>query len=117
MSQYIHHIPGRLRLKLDQIKRQPLQARKIQAAIGSIDGVLAVSVNVTTGSVLIRYEAARINGESLLRTMRETGLLPPPQAREPQRRHASSPVAEKVADMLVEKLIERSAIALIGAFL
>lgn len=40
MSEYIHHIAGRLRLKLAQIRKQPQRAQEIQSAMTRIDGVL-----------------------------------------------------------------------------
>jgi hypothetical protein len=125
MSEYIHHITGRLRLKLAQIRKQPQRAQDIQSAACRISGVKSVETNIVTGSLLIRYDAAAVNAESIMLSMKGMGLLSstagsremPYRSPVTQQRAAPSPLANKVVDMLVEKLIERSAIALVGALL
>ena len=117
MREYIHHIPGRLRLKLQQIKRQPARAQEVRAVICRIRGVTSVEPNVTTGSLLIRYEEAEVEADTILNFMEEAGLLSEPRTAIAGRSSPASPLADKVAGMLVEKLIERSALVLIGALL
>lgn len=118
MSEYIHHIAGRLRLKLPQIRKEPQRAREIQSATGRINGVTSVEANIVTGSLLIRYDKDKVDVETIMSSMREMGLpSAPARARAAQHRPAPSPLADKVVNVLVEKLIERSAIALVGALL
>jgi copper chaperone CopZ len=120
MSEYIHHnhTAGRLRLKLAQIRKQPQRAQEIQSATRRIDGVKSVEANVVTGSLLIRYDAHKVDVETIMGSMRDMGLLSAPtRTIATKNRPAASPLADKVVDMLVEKLIERSAIALVGALL
>jgi copper chaperone CopZ len=120
MSNYIHHISGRLRLNLAQIKRQPARAQEVQAAIWRINGVTSVEPNITTGSLLIRYDTAKVEVGTILHSMKEAGLLSAPSAPDrtsAQHRPIASPVADKVVDMLVGKLIERSAVAILGVLL
>ena len=114
MSEYIHHVSGRLRLKLEHIKRQPLQAQAVDAAVRRIRGVTSVNTNVTTGSLLIRYDTDKVGIEAILHSMKEAGLLPASRASQSSP-SLSIPVADKVADIVVGKLIERSAVALLGA--
>jgi copper chaperone CopZ len=117
MSNYIHHISGRLRLTLPQIKRQPARAREVQAAIRRINGIMSVEPNLTTGSLLIRYDTAIVAVGAILQSMKEMGLLTAREGTTVQAPAIASQVADKVVDALVGKLIERSAVAIIGAFL
>jgi hypothetical protein len=118
MSEYIHHTAGRLRLKLAQLRKQPQRAHEIQSATRRIIGVKSVEANVVTGSLLIRYDAHEVDVETIMGSMRDMGLLSAPtRAIAAQHRPAASPLADKVVNMLVKKLIERSAIALVGALL
>jgi copper chaperone CopZ len=118
MSEYIHHVSGRLRLKLAQVRKQPQRAQEVEAAICRIRGVTAVEASTVTGSVLIRYDAAEVDVGTIMNSMKEAGLAAA-GAENGLMHHKSSasPLAGKVVDVLVERLIERSAVALIGALL
>lgn len=116
MSEYIHHIAGRLRLKLAQIRRNPRRASEIRAAVCRIDGVISAEANVVTGSLLIHYEAARIDGHAIVLAMKEAGWLASAFGAAPAAPMRPA-VTGKMLDTLAEKLIERSAIALLGALL
>jgi hypothetical protein len=52
----VHHIPGRLRLKVPGAKGNAVFMDQVQAALGSVDGVRAIEVNPVTGSVLVHYD-------------------------------------------------------------
>jgi hypothetical protein len=123
MSEYIHHIAGRLRVTLPRIRKQPARAQEIQAVISRIAGVASIEANIISGSLLIRYDTNLVDAGTIMASMKELGLLSSHAAARPirrthvSRRPASSPVADKVLDMIVEKLIERSAFAVLGALL
>jgi cation transport ATPase len=118
MTGYMHHVTGRLRLKLPQMRKDPQRAQEIQSATCRIEGVTSVEANVVTGSLLIRYDAHQVDVATIMNAMAEMGLLSAPaRTRASRHRSAPSPLTDKVVDMLVEKLIERSALALVGALL
>jgi hypothetical protein len=52
----VHHIPGRLRLKVPGAKGNAIFMDQVQAALGSVDGVREIEVNPVTGSVLVHYD-------------------------------------------------------------
>lgn len=59
MSQHahvIHHIPGRVRVKLPQAKGNLDLLREIQDSIAPLPGVKNVTINSTTGSLLVHYD-------------------------------------------------------------
>jgi hypothetical protein len=53
----VHHIPGRLRLKLPGAKGDPAFLDKVREALAPLEGVEEVIVNSVTGSVLVHYDA------------------------------------------------------------
>src|SRR4030081_409593 len=124
MTRYIHHISGRLRTRYPQLRNNPRGVRATEAAIRQIKGVLSVEASAVTGSLLIRYDPAGVERETLLAAIQETklklGLIqhsqPPVRA---SINHTSRPekLGDKVLGMLVEKCIERSAIAIFAALL
>lgn len=119
MSEYIHHVAGRLRLKLAQVKRNPARAHEIQAAVCRIAGVTSTHANSVTGSLVIYYDTKKTDFDTILGAMRATGVVPASGAAENTPPHAAAlaTLTGKLADMFTEKLIERSAIALLGALL
>ena len=56
-AQVIHHIPGRMRVKLPQAKGNHQLLLQIQQSISPLSGVKQVEINPATGSVLVHYDA------------------------------------------------------------
>src|SRR5580704_2636799 len=52
----VHHIPGRLRLKIPQAKGNAAFLDQVKTALSPIQGVRGIEVNPTTGSVLVHYD-------------------------------------------------------------
>lgn len=112
----IHHTTGRLRLKLAQIRRNPARAQEIQATARRFDGVTSAVTNSVTGSLLIHYDPARTDTVAILRAIAQSGWLPSTAVAD----NSTGPqaaLAGKLLGAACEKLIERSAIALLGALL
>ena len=55
-AQIVHHIPGRLRIKLPHAKGNHLLMRRISESFSPHHGIRRVETNATTGSVLIQYD-------------------------------------------------------------
>lgn len=53
----VHAIPGRMRLKVADVRENPTLAGALRKRLVSLPGVRTVDVNARTGSVLILYEA------------------------------------------------------------
>ena len=65
-AQIVHHIPGRLRIKLPSAKGKAAMLEHIKRALSPQHGVRRVDVNPMTGSVLVHYEPD-FHNEYLLR--------------------------------------------------
>jgi hypothetical protein len=55
-AQVIHHIPGRMRVKLSHAKGKPAVLDRIKKSVSQMPGVTSVDTNSTTGSLLVNYE-------------------------------------------------------------
>jgi copper chaperone CopZ len=125
MIQYIHHVPGRLRVKSAAVKASEANARRAKECLEGVEGVHAVEANVVTGSVTVHYNARLVSGEALLSEFRGLELAPEATLQGGAFVHrggaGATALAENVANRVVgkiaETLIERSAIALIGAII
>ena len=115
---YIHHIPGRLRLELAQIRRDSGRTQEVQAAVSRISGVTSANANSVTGSLLIHCNTSQVDARAIVHAMTTNGLLPARmKAEKAPVQPALSPLVDKILNVLAGKLIERSAVALIGALL
>jgi hypothetical protein len=64
-----HAMPGRLRLKVAEIKGDRERATDLRQRLASVPAVQDVEVNVGTGSVIIRYDATALNSDDSLRAL------------------------------------------------
>lgn len=64
-----HAIPGRLRLKVAQIKNDSDLANELRQRLASVTAVQHVEVNAGTGSVIILYDTAALNTEDSFRAL------------------------------------------------
>jgi hypothetical protein len=124
MSHYVHHVPGRLRVKSPELKRNERNAATLQQALGSARGVTAAEVNTLTGSVVISYDRHTTSPHHIWDTLKQHGLIDAQLALEHAGdavTHAVGKAAQSVgkfaAGFVLEKVLERSAVALIGAVL
>jgi hypothetical protein len=125
MQGHTHHLPGRLRLRFQQLRRNPSDAARVSEHLSRIDGVLAVDAQPITGGLLIYYDVDKARGPALWNAMRATLGQHGLESAAPQARaggagssgSAGTGVAKVVAAVLVEKIVERSALALVAALL
>ncbi len=129
MTQDIHHTPGRVRVRVPAVKRHATRAESVRRHLESLPGVDAVTVRPVTGSVTVHYDADALTMPEILDHLAAGGhALPAPPPRDlpsppPVPAAASGSrlgaqteqVARVVAGVAVEKVLERSAAALIGA--
>ncbi|MGD0397785.1 MAG: HMA2 domain-containing protein [Syntrophobacteraceae bacterium] len=75
MSCYLHHVPGRIRIKIPGIKGKPFYAQELGKKLQLISGVCLVSVNSLTGSVLAYYDENSTDACAITDMVsRETGV-------------------------------------------
>jgi hypothetical protein len=57
--QIAHQVPGRVRMKIKAGKDNPELLKEISEVFGAIPGIEQVTVNPTTGSIVLHYDADR----------------------------------------------------------
>jgi hypothetical protein len=128
MVLHLHHVPGRLRIRLALLKGHARAVVPLHSELLAIPGVKSASINAHSGSVTIFYDRALFETEALWSTLRRLGYLEPePQsAAAPSRAFATNgfptsalasaatgAIAEAVAGEVVKLVLGRSAGALI----
>lgn len=60
-----HHVPGRLRLRLDPAIRNHGAARELEGLAGNGSGILATRLNPVARSLVVEYDPRRIEAGQL----------------------------------------------------
>jgi len=81
MSYYLHHVPGRIRIKSPIVKGKKRVAEEVLSLLKSIAGVGTVDVNITTGSLLISYDPQRVRREDIVYALHGSGYFDPSRAK------------------------------------
>jgi Heavy metal associated domain 2 len=127
MSHYLHHVPGRLRLKAHSFKNSDDKGDEIRALCTQLPGIQGIELNTLTGSLLVRYDEASVNSARILGFLFANGVITSiPEARptsklfdRPLRERTTDSLAEVVAkflaNLVVEKVLPRAAMALVSA--
>lgn len=75
MSVYVHHVPGRLRVRTRWVAGCPVRARRLSDLIAPVPGVIRVEVNPRADSAVIHYDTTRLTAEDLLGRLRAAGMM------------------------------------------
>jgi hypothetical protein len=117
----------RLRLRFGELKGEPLAIAELASSLRRLPSVTKVETSVVTGSILLTYDADR-HAEStfwpaLRATLAQHGLPGCERAAASQGGQGGSAtpavdgIAERIIGSVVEKLVERSALALVAALI
>jgi len=107
-STYAHVLEGRLRIKVAGVKGSPDGAARVEARLGSIDGVFAVAANPMTGSVLVEYDPATVQQGGIIGALRALGCLPPAAGDEPPQPKLLVRLAGAVAQAATEAALQQA---------
>lgn len=124
MSHYVHHIPGRLRIRSAAVKKNETKAGAAKALLAGVPGVRSSEVNTLTGSIVVHYDPALMSGPAVTALLRERGYFSHPALpktpiplRSATANEFGSQFAKKLATYAIETAIERSVVVLVGALL
>ena len=108
MSDYIHHVPGRLRLKTAGLRRPECQAQ-LNKVLEELPGIISHNYNARIGSVVIHYQTSQISADDLLYHLKKAGCL--------SSLIASSATASMAGGALIQRVGALFGNALFGALL
>jgi hypothetical protein len=123
-SAYVHHVPGRLRVRTARIKNDGRAARTAEELLASVAGVQRTAANTVTGSLTLHYDGAKTCVDELLRFLKTHQYVD--ERVVPIRQRSAWPagsgeialsVVSRLAKIAAEKAIERSLMTLVAAVL
>jgi hypothetical protein len=63
MNHYIHHIPGKVRIKNSMFQNNPDELDELRKSFEGIAGIDFITTNPLTGSIVIHYDVSVIDQE------------------------------------------------------
>ena len=122
MLEYVHFVPGRLRLKNSELRNQR-KAAEAEGYASTIPVVKSVIANPLTGSLTINFEDSKLAIDDLWRSLCAQGYASGPCPEPATSRSASldnsggDPLGRVVVTAIVEAIVHHSAQALVRALL
>jgi hypothetical protein len=75
MEYYLHESPGRLRVKIPYLKRNPQSAWDLQSLLKNLSGIKSSSINTVTGSVIMHYDPEVISAGAIVNVLAGEGYI------------------------------------------
>ena len=75
MTDYLHALDGRMRIKINAVKGSPATAAEITRYLLGSRGIDEVNANSITGNVLILYDTSLSSQEVILQLLNDAGYL------------------------------------------
>jgi hypothetical protein len=69
MKQYIHHIPGRVRIKNPMFQNNTVVLDRLRRCLDGISGVDFITTNPFTGSLVVNYDCEVVDQEHLMQSL------------------------------------------------
>lgn len=118
---YVHHVHGRLRVRSRRLRNNASALHGLCDRLNALPGIREARGNALTGSVLVHYDPAVTTVESIWERLHREGLAPAPRpdlgGNGSRMDEAADRIASFAVNYAVEKLIERSAMAIVGAII
>jgi len=117
MSQYVHHVPGRIRVRSKAFRCRSEKARAAQTRLLALTGVRQVRVNPHAGSITVHYDAALLEQPDLLSVLEQCGCLGATGRSDEVSRKAGELLGKALVGAFVQKAVEQSARTLVSALI
>lgn len=123
MSHYIHHTPGRLRMKTPYVKRNLRAAERVKDTLLDVQGIHSISINTLTGSVVVHYDPISSNPEEILNMLKsacrfdETKATAHDEVIQAAASNVSFFLSKTVCGAVLETALEESALSMIAALI
>lgn len=122
MEYYVHHVPGRLRVRIPDIRNNPSIVSKVRS-IFDIYGIDKLKINSITGSVVVTFDPCRLTFDQLLQLLKDEGLFDSSlsitcdQKIERLSNKAASKVGRAVVGYAMGKVLEANGFRLLAALI
>lgn len=122
MKYYIHNTPGRLRVRIPELRGNAEKLEEIKTVL-DIFGTEKIKVNALTGSIVVHYDPDMVTDQYLLDHLQKTGYYDHNQTfnLDTHLKKASNEAAHKVSRAMfgwaMGKVLEANGLGLIAVFI
>jgi hypothetical protein len=123
MRYYVHHTPGRLRIKIPHVKHRPYRARSVQDLLEGHGGLERVDVNAATGSVVIHYNPETISYDQIVNLLKYNDLFDESRVMSEQEYHiragakAGKALGKAAFGWAMSRVLEANGLSFLAAFI
>jgi copper chaperone CopZ len=123
MSYYVHHTPGRLRVKIPLVKSNQEKAREVREILKELNGVDFISINTVTGSVTVKYDRNSVSADDILAIYKKNYLFDVSRAERAEKSlelsaaNASQAVGRVLFGWAMGRMLEGSSLSILTALI
>ncbi len=123
MGYYLHEVPGRLRIKIPLLKRNPERAAELRKLLRRVAGITSTSTSTVTGSVTINYDRDIVRPNSILNLLAHENYIDLGEAisgykpSEAVVSNVGKTVSKALLSLALERALQGSSLSFITAFL
>ena len=123
MGYYLHEVPGRLRIKIPLLKRNPERAMELRKLLRRVAGITSTSTSTVTGSVTINYDRDIVRPNSILNLLAHENYIDLGEAisgykpAEAVVSNVGKTVSKALLSLALERALQGSSLSFITAFL
>ncbi len=123
MNEYVHNVPGRIRVKIPSLKNNRSKGLEVQELLSVLEPVERISVNTVTGSIVVHYNPDELKPWEILGLLEDSGYLNQSKtiANDSYLKNGSSVAGEAIGKAIfgwaVGRAFERSGLSILAAFI
>lgn len=124
MTEYLHHVPGRLRIRSKLFRSNTPERGTTLRQFRKLDGVLTTRLNHKSGSVVVCYEPSQIGPQEIMKKFDDCCEGLELTAKKPKKKisnqppvawdHISKEVKKVAINMLISRGVGHSISAILG---
>ena len=114
MSLYIHHVPGRLRVRTQSFRCQPGKVEKAARRLSELEGIGEVAINARAGSITVHYDPDQRTQGELLALLQDLGCIGGWQLAGAQSGQVAGLFGKALLGALAQTVAQRSVQTLVG---
>jgi copper chaperone CopZ len=118
MTDYLHHVPGRLRVRSKVFRCDSFSRNMALRKLRALDGVSTVRLNSKAGSVTVCYDTEKTGPKKILDLLNACEciqVVPVVNQRGPKERNITDEIGKMALSALVSKGVSYSIASLLGA--
>jgi hypothetical protein len=101
----LHHVPGRLRIRLAKLKHNQKAAAALRSELLAIRGIKSVSLNSATGSIITYYDRNSFELNIFWQTLRRLSYIDQEPKCSLSHKHADTGKSASMATMIISKAL------------